>query len=441
MKKWLVDGKFKELTFDEFETLEEKEQLEYHKALTEYRSKEVKRLKLELEELKSSGSTNKAKLDEIQDSILKLDMSRKGFERIAKAQGEAIKQMLEGRGNNVPASLTKQISDFIATNKDKIKEIFDRKAGMLEFAVKVVGDMTTGSASNPDGIPELVGTQIAPPSPVNLKETFIDSLITSFNTDLAAYPYTETLPKDGDFAAVAEGTAKPQLDFEVQTRYAEPSKIAAYEILTDESVKDIRGLQSIATDLLRKKHDLKRQNYLFFGDGIAPNPKGATTFGRLFSAGAMATAVSDPNFMDVVNACVVDIATTHNYQDEMPYMANVVLVSFTDFFLNLVAAKDADGHPLYPTAGLFGRVIIGGITIIPFDDIPAGKIFVADMSKYNVSNYVGYTVQIGWINDQFITNKFTMLGESRFHAFVKKLDEQAFIYDDIATIKTAITAV
>ncbi len=61
------------------------------------------------------------------------------------------------------------------------------------------------------------------------------------------------------------------------------------------------------------------------------------------------------------------------------------------------------------------------------------------MSKYNVSNYIPYTVRIGFINDQFITNKFTMVGESRHHAFVKELDKQAFIYDDIDTIITAIT--
>jgi len=75
---------------------------------------------------------------------------------------------------------------------------------------------------------------------------------------------------------------------------------------------------------------------------------------------------------------------------------------------------------------------------MPFYKIPAGKVFVADMSKLNVSNYVPYTVRIGWINDQLITNQFTMVGESRFHSFVKKLDEAAFIYDDIATIETAI---
>jgi len=34
-----------------------------------------------------------------------------------------------------------------------------------------------------------------------------------------------------------------------------------------------------------------------------------------------------------------------------------------------------------------------------------------------------------------------MVGESRGHFFVKNFDKKAFIYDTIATIKTAITKV
>ena len=64
---------------------------------------------------------------------------------------------------------------------------------------------------------------------------------------------------------------------------------------------------------------------------------------------------------------------------------------------------------------------------------------VADASVYNVTNYLPYNVKIGWVNDDFIRNQFVILAESRAHMFVKKLDEQAIIYDDIATIKTAIT--
>ena len=84
-------------------------------------------------------------------------------------------------------------------------------------------------------------------------------------------------------------------------------------------------------------------------------------------------------------------------------------------------------------------LVIGGLVIKPEETIPAGKIFVGDLDKYNITNYLPYTVKIGWINDDFIKNMFVILGESRFHAFVKKLDQQAFIYDDFATIKTAIT--
>jgi len=145
--------------------------------------------------------------------------------------------------------------------------------------------------------------------------------------------------------------------------------------------------------------------------------------------------------MDVINAVITDIATTHNYEDETPYMANLVMVNPVDFFIQLVSAKDDQGRPLYPTASLFNQVVIGGVTIIPDEIVAVGQILVGDISKYYTTNYSPYHVKVGWVNDDFITNQFVILGESRFHAFVKKLDEQAFVYDSIATIKTAITAV
>lgn len=384
--------------------------------------------KEELEAMKSEMNANLAK-------------ENKALTEAVSKQGLAITKMLENfKGGNNPMKETasEKIAKFISDNKEQIASIKNAGHGIVEMEIKVVGDVTTGSATNPDGIPELLGVQTASPANVNLRGAIVDPLVNRINTNQSVYAYTETTPKDGDFGFIAEGLEKSQVDFKIETRYAEPVKCAGYEILTEEAVQDIPMLQSVATNFLRAKHDLKRQNGILFGDGIAPNPKGATVYGRTFVAGAMANAVATPNFMDVVNACITDIYTTQNYQDEMPYMANLVMVNPADFYIKLVSAKDGNGLPLYPSASLFNRVSIGGVTIVPFQDVPTGKIFVADMSKYNVTNYVGYTVRIGWINDQFITNKFTMVGESRFHAFVKKLDEQAFIYDDIATIETAI---
>lgn len=360
-----------------------------------------------------------------------------GLDAKLKTALEEIETLKEKGSNNVIKE-SDFINDFIVKNHSQIKNVYDSRAGVVE--IKVVGDVTTANGVNTSP-PAITGTQQAPLGNVNLRDFNVVNLTSNISTSLAAYPYTEAKPKDGDYTFLAEGGTKPQMDFSWETNYAKPVKTAAWIRLTEESVQDVVGLQSVANDLLRKKHNLKKSNGILFGDGVSPNPKGATVYGRTFVAGSMATSITNPNFMDVVNACITDIATTHNYQDEMPYMANLVMVNPIDFFKELVAAKDNDGLPLYPSASLFNTVSIGGVTIIPEESIPAGKIFVCDMSKYNTTNYMPYTVKIGWVNDDFIKNQFVILAESRFHAFVKKLDEQAFIYDDISTVRTAIATV
>src|SRR3972149_3434937 len=401
-------------------------------------------LKTEVAELKSKNSeyeSLKTKCLEL-EAKAKLMTEKDGMKNSAdfKTLADQIKTAIidiralkskGGKGNTVK----EQLYDFIEKNAAKILEMKRAGTGSIEF--KAVGNMTTGSATNPDGIPDLVGVQIAPPTNVNLNSATIQSLVTTLQTSLAAYAYTESLPKDGDFSFVDECEIKPQIDFKIETRYAEPKKVAAYMALCEEAVTDIPGLQSIAYDFLAKKHDLKKQMGILFGTGTGAEPKGATLYARAFDPTGL-NGLSFVNFMDVINAVITDIYTTHNYTDEMPYQANLVLINPVDFFKQLVAAKDQNGLPLYPQASLFNRVVIGGVTIIPMEQIPVGKIFVADMSKYNITNYVSYSVRIGWINDQFIHNAFTIVGESRFHAFVKKLDEQAFVYDDICTIKAAL---
>ena len=363
----------------------------------------------------------------------------KNLEDILKKQGETLTN-LKG-GSNGGNSFSAQIRKFFEDNQEKIREIKSAGHGMLELELKDPELITTGNATIVGDVPNIAGIQQAGASNVNLRGTFVEDLVNTIQTSLAAYPYTETLPKDGDFEFVAEGEVKPQIDFEIETQYAKPFKIAAYVKLTDEAVEDIDGLEDIARNYLRKKHDLKKQKAILIGDGSAGAPLGAAEIGRTFNAGAMAGTVTNPNFMDVVNAGITDIYMTPNYEDELEYRSSLVLVSPLDFFIHMVSAKTSEGTPLYPTAGLFNQVNIGGVTIRPTSDIDPGKILIADMDKYNVTNYKPYTVKVGWVNDDFIRNQFVILGESRFHAFVKRLDEAAFLYDDIATIQDAIGVV
>ncbi|NAW50776.1 hypothetical protein GNY06_05055 [Elizabethkingia argentiflava] len=332
-----------------------------------------------------------------------------------------------------------QLSKALKDNADAIKETFN-SGKIVEIEIKNEGSLiTTGNATGGNEAPAIFGAQVAHPSFINLRTPSALSKVTRLKASNSTYPYTEVVPKDGNFEFVKEGGKKPAIDLMITTKYATPVKIAAHMHLTEESVKDIPALESIAKDFLKKKHDLKYEKAILFGDGENSSPLGATKYGRAFNAKNMAGKVKNPNIMDSINAAVTDIYTTHNYEDETPYSADTVLINPIDFFIEFVSAKDERGLPLYPSASLFNQVVIGGLTIIPHPEIKAGDIFVGDLSKYNTTEWLPYVVKIGWINDDFIKNQFVILGESRFHAFVKSLDKQAFIYDKIEKIKSAIS--
>jgi len=334
---------------------------------------------------------------------------------------------MKNKGSQREVTFKQALGELISENADAIKSAFKSNSNVeLDLTTKAVGTITTANATTEGTIPEY---NQAMPSNANMRDLNVLGLCTTFNTNQASFPYTETKPKDGDFAFQTEGSAKAQIDFVVETRYAVPKTLAAWEKLTQQSVEDIPFMQSVATDLLLRKHNLKK-NKALITDVIA--------LASAFSAGDLATTVATPTIMDAINACITKIYTTSNYTDEMPYMANVVMINPVDFFIEFVSKKDGQGLPLYPTASLFNQVVIGGVIIIPELSITVGNILVADMSRMNVSNYKPYTVKIGWVNDDFVKNQFVILGESRYHSFVKELDKIAFIYDAIADIKTAI---
>lgn len=348
-------------------------------------------------------------------------------------------EALVNGGAATKESFYDQVEKEIDKNIDAIKQVLSNRAGTV--ALKAVDTVTTNNATVPNGFPDIVGVQIAPPDNARLVDVFIDAFVSYENTNKDALTYTETVPKDGDFQFIAEGTKKPQVDLEFVTNSVTSKKIAGYVKLTEESVDDIPRLMSIIRDLLRKKHDLARQKAILFGDGTGANPKGATKYGRLFKTTKFANnKVQHVNMLDIVNAMFTDIYTEHTYEDETPFRANLVLMNNLDFFSMIASAKTLDGTMLYPTASLFNQVTIGGMLIRAYEHIPQGKIFCADMSRYNVTTYKPYSIRIGYDGEDFLKNMFCVLGESRMHAYVKRLDEQAFIYDDIDNIKNAISA-
>lgn len=384
-----------------------------------------KEMQKELQEAQEKGAT-KDEVQKLHDAIEK--------------SGNALEEFIQAQQDKIVKNVGEQFSDFLATNKDALQSIKEKRSGEIKFTPKAVGDITRGSGVQVGTVPNVMHNNLGN---FNLRDDeSLINLATVSSTNSPALSYTELTPKEGGYAFVAEGGVKPQTDFKWENRQVTPVKAAAHQVLSEESVTDVARLESVAREYLQKSHNLFKASNLYFGSGVGEIPTGATVAARTF----VATGLTDvfpagtSNFMDVVNAMITDIYRTQSFTDEASYMPNIVLINPIDFFVKLVGAKDDNGLPLYPQAGLFNQVSIGGITIRPWIKIPVGKVFVADMTKMNVVNYVPFSIRVGWINDQFITNQFTMVGESRYYQYIENLDLQAFVYDDIDTVQGSITA-
>ena len=126
---------------------------------------------------------------------------------------EQINQLKEqSNGVSVMKSEKEQLKDALVEKHEAIKEVLAKGSGVVEIQLKAVANITTANGVNTSP-PAITGTQQAPLSNVNLRDVDFTMLTTNLNTSLAAYPYTEAKPKDGDYTFVAEGTAKPQTDF------------------------------------------------------------------------------------------------------------------------------------------------------------------------------------------------------------------------------------
>ena len=326
----------------------------------------------------------------------------------------------------------------IAEKQTEIAAVLKAGAGQVEIMVvpKAPAIMTTQSGTI-TGMPALLATQLNPLQRIELDIWDIENEVTTFQTDSAVYTYTYAIPKDGKFDFQAEGAVKAQIDFTWKNASAEPLTFAAWEKLTEQAVQDVKGLLSVARGYLKDRHDYDKALAVVFGND-ANDIKGIIDYATPFTAGALAASVETPNLMDVINAGVLSVRNRTNYPGSPRFNPNVTYINPFDFFIQFTSAKDSQGKPLYPTAQA-GVVVIGNTVIKQRFEIPAGKIFIGDLKKIMLSSYLPYTVKIGWVNDDFIKNQFVILGESRFHLFVKELDKAGFLYDNIATIKTAIT--
>lgn len=394
--------------------------------------------------------TEKMKAYEDMDPT-KLKQMVEDFEAMKAEHGRLKNDFRKGaaQATTLKEAIEAQITGDIDRWKKDAENIIRMKSGAVRLFTtnpevdKSVGTITTGNVSTDTGgnaILDLLNSDEV--KSLNLRDPFIEQFATVTRTSKAVFTYADFKPKEGDVAFVAQGDSKAQLDLAVVVKHETPKKAAGYEILTTEAVQDIPRMESEARTLLLKKYLLKRQWGILFGDGNNDDPVGVTEIAQGYNpaiAGVQNAAAN--NLRDAIVGAAVQIYNTVNYADESQYMPNVAFVNPTDLANLKLMRNSTNGLYMFPDIPLTQNdANIGGFPIIAKSEIPVGKLLIGDFSYLRIVNYIDYAVSIGWINDQFIKNLFTMVGEGRFYSFVKDLDKKAFVYDDISAILAGIVS-
>ena len=381
-------------------------------------SEDVNNFKAELEGLKSSVESTE-KLDEVKGAIAKLE-----------GQVEAMKEAKKEQPKRF-GSLGSAIFDAFKNAKETIEKIARKELTNTTLEVKAADTMTiTGNYS---------GGQVALSdleqgiTRVVRRRPFLRQVSNTAGTSSKYVVYIEQKnPDPNEAGMVAEGTLKPQSDFDLVEVSKEVKKIATYIKVSKEMLTDLSFMQGEINSELMELVELKLDEQILLGSGAGANLEGIDLNATPFAAGTFAASIAAANNSDVLRVAIAQISQAN-------FEANGIILNPADAAA-LQLTKSTTGEYTYPVyePQADGTIRIKGVPVIENNLVPAGDFYVGDWTKSNLRIREDMNIQVGYVNDDFTKNLVTILAEMRAVHYVKSNHYGAFVKGDFATAIAAL---
>lgn len=373
------------------------------------------------------------------DQQKKFDEQSKHLEKLQE-QADALetknKTLLSGKEQQ--KSFSEAMDETFTKSKDSLVKLKGDRFGSLNFGIKAAANMLI-SSNYSGGAVGLTNwdPEITRPA---LRQPFMRQLVTTRPLGEGLYvQWAEMKNRDGAVAAVAEGGAKPQIDFDIVEASAKVEKIAGFIKASKESLDDIPRLRAEINQELITEILLELDRQILLGTGTTPEMKGIMTYitsalsvtGTPFAT-AGASPVASPNNFDVLRVAAAIVANnnfTPNYAIVHPYDA-----------ATMELVKDANNNYVLPPFSTAGGQLVAGLRIVANSGMTLGSFLVGDLSKDILGIREEVNIQVGYVNDDFTKNLVTILGEMRAVNYIKSNNLPAFTKGVFATVKAAIAA-
>lgn len=230
-------------------------------------------------------------------------------------------------------------------------------------------------------------------------------------------------------ASVAEGAAKPESAISWIERLLKIEKIGDSIPVTKEAFKDIYFVQGELDRLLNLNLALKEDALLWSGDGVSPNITGVYTtataldvaLATAYSGKVYAATVSLANIYDLIATMRVIIMNTK----QSKYLPNVVVMNPADI-LAAKLTKDSFGRYVIPPYITVDGGNIDGCVVVESSQVTPNTLLVGDSRYGTIYDLEGITVEMGYINDQFVKGAMTIMAEKREALLIRNVDADAF---------------
>ena len=306
-------------------------------------------------------------------------LSAKAEQKVATSYGEHIFNIKNEIGNAIEKGW----------NDIKTAARGNGKGFNFELDSKAVGTMTLGV--------NLTGNSYVSYVDNSYMRSFVNPHLRSvFNiipvsTGSVSFPRGNTPVGEGSFGKQTEGSAKPQVDYDVTVVNTALSFIAGYAKVSRQMIDDLPFLQAYLSQSLIE--DFQKAEDTYYLNAIASSA----------TAGSSSGANTAEKFIDYVAQL-----------GALNWTPNLALTTHAGW-ANLLKTKPSDySLPGGMVIDNNGNVRIVGVPVIPHSLVTASKIYVMDTSKFAIAQQSGLAVRsTEFDQDDFIKNLITFRAEAR----------------------------
>lgn len=395
-------------------------------------------------ELEEQGSDLTKALETMTENQKDSDKLNKELHSAIKTQGQAIAKLLKGNAKSSTEKtelvkfITREgIQEDLSSERQGMKSIKIQAAQLINAVMKAPALMTTGNIipNVASGFNQLFGNFIDStiydaPKPDN----FILPLVT-----VTTAPGTENIwyvereNEEGNAAFIGEGELKPLADGEWVQKKADIKEVAVRWKMSN---RLIAHAPSVVQDFRTHVDELMEQvidDGVASGDGVGPNLNGVTTLAAPFVVPpALANFYPVGNIFDAIMA-VATYVRLNNHKGALTCVLNTV------YMAQMAGLKDSQNNYIVPPFVTQDGRQVGEVRIVFSNKVAAADMLLGDLKKFKtvISENVMYFE--GWENDDFSKNLSSRKLEAFLGTYLPDSDSGAIIFDQIATILTAIT--